>query len=121
MCRTTRFALAAAALSLASCAREHGRPPLFQLLTPGRTGVTFANTITTNDSLNAQTDPYVYNGDRKSTRLNSSHSQISYAVFCLKKKKPFYAGSPKPLDRGARLWTLLCRGHGPRCPTLSAH
>src|SRR2546430_10726272 len=26
-------------------------------------------------------------GDRKSTRLNSSHSQISYAVFCLKKKQ----------------------------------
>src|SRR2546427_8496959 len=36
---------------------------------------------------------YVFEGggtfreDRKSTRLNSSHSQISYAVFCLKKKK----------------------------------
>src|SRR2546430_8316204 len=30
----------------------------------------------------SQADP-----DRKSTRLNSSHSQISYAVFCLKKKK----------------------------------
>src|SRR3989475_3064002 len=29
----------------------------------------------------------VASGDRKSTRLNSSHSQISYAVFCLKKKK----------------------------------
>src|SRR5688572_31623562 len=29
----------------------------------------------------------VQTGDRKSTRLNSSHSQISYAVFCLKKKK----------------------------------
>src|SRR2546427_8468941 len=28
--------------------------------------------------------------DRKSTRLNSSHSQISYAVFCLKKKKHSY-------------------------------
>src|SRR2546430_12642813 len=28
-----------------------------------------------------------FTGDRKSTRLNSSHSQISYAVFCLKKKK----------------------------------
>src|SRR2546430_6142770 len=28
-----------------------------------------------------------YAADRKSTRLNSSHSQISYAVFCLKKKK----------------------------------
>src|SRR2546427_7779924 len=33
--------------------------------------------------------PFFYGqeGDRKSTRLNSSHSQISYAVFCLKKKK----------------------------------
>src|SRR2546427_9072128 len=29
----------------------------------------------------------VINPDRKSTRLNSSHSQISYAVYCLKKKK----------------------------------
>src|SRR5256886_12646939 len=28
-------------------------------------------------------------GDRKSTRLNSSHSQISYAVFCLKKNKEY--------------------------------
>src|SRR6266567_4561128 len=32
-------------------------------------------------------------GDRKSTRLNSSHSQISYAVFCLKKKKKTASGS----------------------------
>src|SRR2546430_7808031 len=31
--------------------------------------------------------------DRKSTRLNSSHSQISYAVFCLKKKKERSAGA----------------------------
>src|SRR2546430_8580904 len=30
-----------------------------------------------------------YGEDRKSTRLNSSHSQISYAVFCLKKKNTF--------------------------------
>src|SRR5689334_23663925 len=30
--------------------------------------------------------PGTRNGDRKSTRLNSSHSSISYAVFCLKKK-----------------------------------
>src|SRR2546430_8174874 len=39
--------------------------------------------------------------DRKSTRLNSSHSQISYAVFCLKKKKRSAphrpaGGSPRP-------------------------
>src|SRR2546427_3839254 len=40
--------------------------------------------------------------DRKSTRLNSSHSQISYAVFCLKKKKAKYAS----------LWTA-CELH--RC------
>src|SRR2546430_12133176 len=32
-------------------------------------------------------DCHNFKGDRKSTRLNSSHSQISYAVFCLKKKK----------------------------------
>src|SRR2546430_9181861 len=31
--------------------------------------------------------PIFGKSDRKSTRLNSSHSQISYAVFCLKKKK----------------------------------
>src|SRR2546430_7565811 len=34
--------------------------------------------------------------DRKSTRLNSSHSQISYAVFCLKKKTEGRAASPLP-------------------------
>src|SRR2546430_7781247 len=32
------------------------------------------------------TDNWSFPRDRKSTRLNSSHSQISYAVFCLKKK-----------------------------------
>src|SRR2546427_9455659 len=34
--------------------------------------------------------------DRKSTRLNSSHSQISYAVFCLKKKKKPQEPRPRP-------------------------
>src|SRR5438270_3357764 len=39
--------------------------------------------------------------DRKSTRLNSSHSQISYAVFCLKKKKNKQKDhTNKPNDRG---------------------
>src|SRR5438874_3421222 len=32
-------------------------------------------------------DTFTIDGDRKSTRLNSSHVEISYAVFCLKKKK----------------------------------
>src|SRR2546429_4482599 len=34
--------------------------------------------------------------DRKSTRLNSSHGYISYAVFCLKKKKADYRTTPTP-------------------------
>src|SRR5256884_6851394 len=36
--------------------------------------------------------------DRKSTRLNSSHGYISYAVFCLKKKKHSTNYSPRSLD-----------------------
>src|SRR2546430_4162896 len=45
--------------------------------------------------------------DRKSTRLNSSHSQISYAVFCLKKKKteghiPSRSGAVCALEHSAR-------------------
>src|SRR2546430_9902557 len=39
--------------------------------------------------------------DRKSTRLNSSHSQISYAVFCLKKKK-------QPDKRRCRMYPSEC-------------
>src|SRR5688572_31514019 len=38
-------------------------------------------------SWSLSTHPTQCGQDRKSTRLNSSHSQISYAVFCLKKKK----------------------------------
>jgi hypothetical protein len=44
----------------AGCRQEE--PRLFKRLTPQRTGITFANTITTNDSVNVQTDVYVYNG-----------------------------------------------------------
>src|SRR5437867_1145782 len=46
--------------------------------------------------------------DRKSTRLNSSHRTISYAVFCLKKKKQVL--QQKQLQRKARLTTEAC-GH----------
>src|SRR2546421_736987 len=38
-------------------------------------------------SADIHTTPPMAQSDRKSTRLNSSHDQISYAVFCLKKKK----------------------------------
>src|SRR2546428_2882335 len=43
--------------------------------------------------LSAQ-DP-VLRADRKSTRLNSSHDQISYAVFCLKKKTTYCESHPE--------------------------
>src|SRR3989442_9371135 len=46
-------------------------------------------------------------GDRKSTRLNSSHVRISYAVFCLKKKKNPYS-PPRAFNRASRiLYTLF--------------
>src|SRR5256886_10318572 len=51
-------------------------------------------------------------GDRKSTRLNSSHSQISYAVFCLKKKRTTSAL--------ATLGQLLPRSPCLSCPTRIA-
>src|SRR5258708_27366618 len=41
----------------------------------------------------------VHQGDRKSTRLNSSHQIISYAVFCLKKKKKYDMVSGHDLAR----------------------
>src|SRR2546430_4386369 len=49
--------------------------------------------------------------DRKSTRLNSSHSQISYAVFCLKKKKDWPGPLLRawyPLRRDSHVQTLAC-------------
>src|SRR2546430_1655572 len=47
--------------------------------------------------------------DRKSTRLNSSHSQISYAVFCLKKKNPAVQRLKK---RRRKVRLVGCPQHG---------
>src|SRR5205085_11964802 len=56
----------------------------------GRTGEAFDRPVTVGFmhvlKLHHLVDDKMH-ADRKSTRLNSSHSQISYAVFCLKKKK----------------------------------
>src|SRR5260221_5212383 len=41
------------------------------------------------DAVHPDSDSERERGDRKSTRLNSSHTVISYAVFCLKKKKKY--------------------------------
>src|SRR2546430_8296724 len=45
--------------------------------------------------------------DRKSTRLNSSHSQISYAVFCLKKKKHMIRTGPSCSSRFSFIYSNL--------------
>lgn len=56
------FALLISLLWLAACTTGESEHSLFKLLPPDQTGVTFANTITTDDSVNVQTDVYVYNG-----------------------------------------------------------
>src|SRR5256884_1222987 len=50
--------------------------------------------------------------DRKSTRLNSSHGYISYAVFCLKKKKDVCAGMQRNHVERRDSLTNLCSGVG---------
>src|SRR5947209_8319510 len=72
-------------------------------------------------------------GDRKSTRLNSSHANISYAVFCLKKKKnkqilfiyhsfvfsfSFFLMIRSPPISTLFPYTTLFRSSSPRIPSL---
>src|SRR6266540_34537 len=60
---TARLLRALTILLLAGCRPGEQRgAPLFKLLAPRQTGVTFANTITVSDSVNVLTNPYVYNG-----------------------------------------------------------
>src|SRR2546427_7042731 len=58
--------------------------------------------------------------DRKSTRLNSSHSQISYAVFCLKKKKQHHHQQPKSQQAVDRPEDKHNRRPGEQCETWRA-
>src|SRR5256885_10442312 len=60
---------------------RRGAPP-FRIV-PARTGLTWLYSA----DVGHPSEGTEYRGDRKSTRLNSSHLVISYAVFCLKKKK----------------------------------
>src|SRR2546429_3039726 len=50
-------------------------------------------------------------GDRKSTRLNSSHGYISYAVFCLKKKKQYIIGPRTSPPTNTSLSRARTRAH----------
>src|SRR5689334_24680293 len=76
------------------------RPPrstLFPYTTLFRSQVQIVLRLVHTPDLGARGDAHLQRGldddgrDRKSTRLNSSHSSISYAVFCLKKKKTTFA------------------------------
>src|SRR5699024_12276824 len=53
------------------------------------TGMQFANFVK-NSEMGNYFDGYVFSADRKSTRLNSSHVSISYAVFCLEQKIQYF-------------------------------
>src|SRR5271163_1403854 len=73
---------------------------------PGRRHATFCRTR----------PPHSHRRDRKSTRLNSSHDQISYAVFCLKKKSRGHIlagtgtrgkGGGRCRDSGAEVWLFM--------------
>src|SRR5688572_32563992 len=66
-------------------ARRHGIS--FQ---PSPTGVRSARAVASSPQSPRRSGTAQRARDRKSTRLNSSHSQISYAVFCLKKKKQIH-------------------------------
>src|SRR2546427_7386043 len=89
--------LVALLLSLSQAAPIDGTWELARIF---RSGATAGTRVVPIDStvyvrLTLETHPGGWMGgrlyrDRKSTRLNSSHSQISYAVFCLKKKKKNY-------------------------------
>src|SRR2546429_3158333 len=63
---------------------------------PGRTCRTCAKFGAPDVDPGTGGNPLTAAGDRKSTRLNSSHGYISYAVFCLKKKKNKLNFTPHP-------------------------
>src|SRR5574341_1602991 len=67
----------------------HRRAPLIVLPTPGTNVATSNASVMTRSPITARWSEKARWSDRKSTRLNSSHQLISYAVFCLKKKKKY--------------------------------
>src|SRR5947208_12127266 len=87
------------ALPISRCAERFSDEPEKFLAAPGTAGME-------QGPAHAEHDAARHSGDRKSTRLNSSHQIISYAVFCLKKKKrrqqPRPHTSAPNQDRGRR-------------------
>src|SRR5688572_31018145 len=81
MSRFTRFAIGAVLFAVAASTLNAQAQPDYQQAV----NAAYKQFQTLKEGKNADYIPAL--ADRKSTRLNSSHSQISYAVFCLKKKK----------------------------------
>src|SRR5688572_32283545 len=95
------FVVSLLLIGIASSATYSGQPMIWEtsgraeLLKGDAKGVSISDTgvLTLAPNLTE-----VFSTDRKSTRLNSSHSQISYAVFCLKKKKINKLNKNKNID-----------------------
>src|SRR5690554_3682096 len=76
---------ACSAFDLSSSSPPLSSPPQASRSAPGAATVALSSSET--EGMADQVKPVLIAKDRKSTRLNSSHVRISYAVFCLKKKK----------------------------------
>src|SRR5262249_15913740 len=91
----------------AGCSRGKREQPVFRLLSPSRTGITFATTITTNDSLNVQNDSYVYNSAGVAVRASEKAAP----------PRPVFAGThasrrPAPIQGPRRVEDRKKRGGG---------
>src|SRR3712207_8869409 len=64
---------------------------LYDLSEKGVVDVRILRSLTGRTALLSRLARCLFDQDRKSTRLNSSHANISYAVFCLKKKNVYWA------------------------------
>src|SRR3712207_8821623 len=72
------------------------REPPFQLVRPDHSGPRVEPGLEKPARFGVPSPGHEVPGDRKSTRLNSSHANISYAVFCLKKKNQRSFDSTQP-------------------------
>src|SRR2546427_3408478 len=73
---------------------DNAPPVISSMSASGITSSSATISWTTDETSDSQVEYGTTTADRKSTRLNSSHSQISYAVFCLKKKKIGWEKTP---------------------------
>src|SRR3712207_7091277 len=90
-----------------------------RMIEAGLRGVEFIAVNTDAQAL-LMSDADVKLEDRKSTRLNSSHANISYAVFCLKKKKIYIPLSPPVLPH-IRLYPVLQSNDLREAPSIPIH